>query len=303
MFDSDGSKPMPAVSLAFVGEVGPLFEALAKAQGEFPVLAKSRTVQVRSDKGSYSFDYATLDDLQQAVRGPLAKHGLCLLQPFYGPHGGKELRTILGHSSGARIEATISIADAPNVQALGSQLTYLKRYALKSLLCINDGEDDDGAQATGHQAQVAPREAPKGPQRTPPQPPQGTPAKREAPKVAPPKVEPAPAAVVAAPPPSDPAPSPEAEAAAAEEAPPAPPADGPITKETFDAIRGTATIRLRRSNGALQELYVRHTLGRYTGGDPRGIVTEAEGQAVLEHLRSMSDADANALIAKHQKGA
>lgn len=322
-FPTDPQLPPPLLPtrLTYHGELGPLFEALAKAQAEFPVLEKSRTVQVRSEKGSYSFDYATLDDLQQATRPILAKHGLCLIQPFYGDVGSKELRTILGHATGARIEATVVLTEAPSVQQFGSQLTYIKRYAIKSLLCINDGEDDDGAEASGMKADVAPRQRQASP---PPVPQQAKRQVRQEPppvKPEPPKEEPK------APPPTPPKPQVFAAPMAPPEPPkvpptqppppPAPPAlppeptDGmmapepvnaentPILQATFDAIRAIATTKLRRSNPALRYLCSKHSMGRYQSGNPMAVLTEAEGAMVLGDIQSMSDATVQALLNKY----
>jgi len=59
------------------------------------------------------------------------------------------LKTILGHSSGQFIEsfARLTPKDA-TPQALGSAITYMKRYAYASIVGVVDGEDGDGNTAT-----------------------------------------------------------------------------------------------------------------------------------------------------------
>lgn len=195
-----------------VGDAGQLFGALALAQGAFQPITKNRTVQVKSDKGNYTFDYATLDKVLEATVPALSANGLALLQPFYHGPNGLELRTILAHSSGARLEAVTELPKAASIQQAGSALTYLKRYQVQAILGVSSEEDDDGNAADGNQVQnmqprdrtkPAPPPAPKRPAQStakPPAPAQDTapaqeaPARQQAPQSAPqPKSEPPPA--------------------------------------------------------------------------------------------------------------
>lgn len=145
-----------------VGDPGPLFGALAAAQGSFLPITKNRTVTVKSDKGNYTFDYATLDQVLAATVPALSANGLALLQPFYHGPNGLELRTILAHSSGARLEAVTELPKAGNIQGAGSALTYLKRYQVQAILGVSSEEDDDGNGADGNQVQsMAPRDRSK----------------------------------------------------------------------------------------------------------------------------------------------
>ena len=72
-----------------VGNPGPLFAALAAAQAEFKPLTKEETANVRSDKGSYSFDYATLERTLASTVPALNKHGIAFSQPVSLKLGGK----------------------------------------------------------------------------------------------------------------------------------------------------------------------------------------------------------------------
>lgn len=139
--------PPPTQDFRFIGEVGPLFDALAKAQADFVPMARDSEVDFKSAKGGRAFKYASLAEVLDSVRPALNKHGLALLQPF----NGNEVVTILAHGA-ARFEVTVVLPEWKGVQELGSALTYIKRYQLKSLLGVNDGEDDDGnaADGTGH---------------------------------------------------------------------------------------------------------------------------------------------------------
>jgi hypothetical protein len=123
-----------------------IHSALAAAQGEFPAIKKNRTAKVKSKRTGveYEYSYATLDTILEAVRPSLSKHGLAL-------------RHVVTKENCTIIEAVLSFADGqelrsgplpiPNfdgdMQALGSGLTYARRYTVTSLLGICAEEDDD----------------------------------------------------------------------------------------------------------------------------------------------------------------
>jgi hypothetical protein len=130
-------------------ERGALAAALAKAQVDFPAIPRTRTVNVRSTSGTYSFDYAPLDVVLEAVRVPLAENGLAITQLL----SGGELVTLLLHEGGGVLESRIKIPleEGQRIQQLGSAITYLRRYSLLAILGISSEDDDDGA-AEGTQA-------------------------------------------------------------------------------------------------------------------------------------------------------
>jgi len=94
--------------------------------------------------------YVTLEALMDAVRDPLVSNGLTLTQTFSETDGNKvNLITTLWHVSGEFIESVLSIPlDKKNAQAVGSAITYGRRYSLSSLLGIVDTNDDDGNRAS-----------------------------------------------------------------------------------------------------------------------------------------------------------
>lgn len=125
--------------------IAALNDALAQAQAKFPAIKRDKTVSVKTkDGGSYSYSYAPLDSILDAVREPLTENGLALVQML----DGKGIRTELRHSAGGVIGATFPLPHVPEKpQELGSMLTYLRRYAIVSILGIAPEEDDDGAAA------------------------------------------------------------------------------------------------------------------------------------------------------------
>lgn len=114
--------------------------ALAAAQGEFPAISRDKEVST----GSYSFRYAELGAILNAVRPVLSKHGLAITQPLEDG----VIRTELRHEGGGVLSATFPFPYTPETpQALGSLITYLRRYCLVSLLGIASDDDDDAGQA------------------------------------------------------------------------------------------------------------------------------------------------------------
>lgn len=135
----DHSKPEPEV-------MAPLFEALAKAQAEF----KSVTATSRVTFKNVDFKFAPLSDILAAVRPALNKYGLTLTQqtkhiPFGNANGVKVVTTIL-HESGVsyNIGSVPVFYNVNDIKNLGAQVTYLRRYEVKTLLGIEaDSEELD----------------------------------------------------------------------------------------------------------------------------------------------------------------
>ena len=142
--------------------ISELAAALAKAQGEFEHARKDR------ENTHFKNQYATLASLLDACRGPLTANGLSVVQ---GPSGWNkeagvvEVTTMLLHKSGQFIETTTCAPlGKSDVQAVGSAITYLRRYALAAVVGIApaDDTDDDGQAAAAAAPQ---RRAPSKPDR------------------------------------------------------------------------------------------------------------------------------------------
>lgn len=149
--------------LATSPRIGKLAAALAKAQGAFDAIEKTRTVDVRSDKGSYKFDYAPLDEVLRAVRPHLAANGLSFTQLVTGDSP-RTLTTVLLHESGEWLSSSTLLppTQGNRAQELGSTITYMRRYTLLSLLGVVADEDDDGNAGDGNDRNARDRE-PRGP--------------------------------------------------------------------------------------------------------------------------------------------
>lgn len=125
--------------------IASLSAALAKAQAEFSAIAKNRAVNIQMKLGgSYKFKYADLEATINATRPALSKNGLSVIQPICDD----KLFTIITHSSGEYIESFMplptQIGDDP--KQYGAKISYLRRYAYQSLVCVmaDDGLDEAG---------------------------------------------------------------------------------------------------------------------------------------------------------------
>jgi hypothetical protein len=131
-------------------QIDQLIPALVKARAAFPPIMKNQVVTVHGERGSYDFEYADLASLLQAVAGPLSAEGLVLLSGLEdAADGGVRVVTRIYHVSGQWLEAAVGLAKPKSMQALGSALTYTRRYSLQALLGIAAEDDDDGSAASG----------------------------------------------------------------------------------------------------------------------------------------------------------
>lgn len=121
-------------------ETKSLFKSLAAFQQEVPVIHKET-------KG-YGYSYADLPTIFNIINPLLAKHQLGFTQPIMGDC----VKTIVFHvETGESIE---SLTDIPkgvqlkgmnDFQVLGSAITYIRRYALSSILGLVTDKDTDAS--------------------------------------------------------------------------------------------------------------------------------------------------------------
>lgn len=90
--------------------------------------------------------YASLADILDVIRQPLADNGLSFVQFPKGRYG---LDTMLMHTSGEWISESYEMQPTKDdPQGAGSVITYQRRYALGAILGLNIDEDDDGNKAS-----------------------------------------------------------------------------------------------------------------------------------------------------------
>jgi len=133
-------------------DISKLSEALSKLQGSVGSVVKNKSVKVRTKSGdSYSYSYADLTGIWETIRKPLTETGLAIAQTFSENTHGPQIVTVLMHSSGQWLKSILPLNYAGlKVQELGSEITYMRRYALSSILGITTDEEDDDGQAANH---------------------------------------------------------------------------------------------------------------------------------------------------------
>lgn len=145
-------EPAPAVvefeqSFTHSEAIGLFILALAKAQGQFKTIERTLTAKVKSKRTGqeFSYDYAPLDVVLDAVREPLAAQEIAVMQFPSARKGSVTVITLLAHSSGQWFRGKLSIGgpDDGNPQEVGSAVTYARRYAIESMLGISPAHDDD----------------------------------------------------------------------------------------------------------------------------------------------------------------
>ncbi len=134
-------------------EINELAAALAIAQGQIKTATKDNLAKVKMKSGGeYSYKYSTLDDIWEVARTPLSKNGLSVIQIPTNDENKLYLETILVHASGQWISGTMTlpivVVRMSELQAMGSAITYARRYALGAMVGVTTGDDDDG-QAAG----------------------------------------------------------------------------------------------------------------------------------------------------------
>jgi hypothetical protein len=142
-------------------QINELAGALAKAQAEIKGALKD------AQNPFFKSSYADLASVWDAIRAPLAKHGLSVIQTTDSTEKGMVLVTTLAHASGQWIEGRYPIQPMKNdPQAMGSATTYARRYALAAIVGVAQ-IDDDGEAAMARPrlpgGMVAPRVVPEQP--------------------------------------------------------------------------------------------------------------------------------------------
>lgn len=126
-----------------------IYKAFVAFQKDAPSIEKNKTTKVRMKSGGeYSFDYADLSEILDKCRPILSKHGLAVTQILNETDKGTELNSMLVHESGETIESKVKLPPVHDPQAMGSMITYYRRYSIVALLGLVADEDDDGNSAS-----------------------------------------------------------------------------------------------------------------------------------------------------------
>lgn len=126
-------------------QIGQIAAALAKAQKAIEGASKD------SKNPHFNSRYADLASIAEACRVPLAGNEIAVVQNPSRPEAGLVgMTTLLLHSSGEWLESDPLVVQAKDAgpQAVGSCLTYLRRYQLAAMVGVAP-EDDDAEAAEG----------------------------------------------------------------------------------------------------------------------------------------------------------
>lgn len=123
-------------------QLNELGAALAKSQGQIEGAKKD------SSNPFFKSKYADLASVWDACRAQLSGNGLSVTQCPEESENGVAIETMLLHSSGQWIKSRYTMPVSKiDAQAVGSAITYARRYALAAIVGIAP-EDDDGNSAT-----------------------------------------------------------------------------------------------------------------------------------------------------------
>lgn len=152
------SRPMETMERS--EQINDLVAALASAQGLIHNAAKGQ------DNPFFRSKYADLAAVWDVIRQPLSSHGLSVVQvPSTTGQGVVSVETMLAHTSGQWIKSRLVVVPGYtdkednfhrlfDPQAVGSAITYARRYALQSIVGVAP-EDDDGNRASGRGRETA----------------------------------------------------------------------------------------------------------------------------------------------------
>lgn len=117
-------------------QVVALFTALSAFQGECPTIQKN--------KKSHFGMYADLAEILTVIRPILSKHGLAVCQFVETVEKDTFLKTIITHTGGHFLESSLRFDYvSKDIRSFGSNITYLRRYSLSSILGIVSDDDVD----------------------------------------------------------------------------------------------------------------------------------------------------------------
>jgi hypothetical protein len=124
--------------------------SLALVQSQLPRIVKDRTAEVPTKTGGmYSYSYADLAAVSAEILPLLGRCGLAWVTRPTTVEGRFVLTYHLLHVSGEVIDGEFPLPPPSTPQAMGSAITYARRYTLCAVTGVAaDTDDDDAAHAT-----------------------------------------------------------------------------------------------------------------------------------------------------------
>ena len=129
-----------------------LVSALVKASAEI------KTAKKDAENPFFKSRYSDLPSIVEACKSALLKNNLVVTQSTTLVNGVTALVTTLHHTSGQFIRGYYPVtAVKADPQAMGSAITYARRYALSAIVGVVSEDDDDGESAMGRSVYPAPK--------------------------------------------------------------------------------------------------------------------------------------------------
>ena len=121
-------------------EINEVLAALVKAKSHIGSITRG------AHNPFHKSSYADLSSILNEIEPHLQKEGIAVLQPVHENH----IVTTFVHTSGQYVSVMgteLVAAKQNDPQAMGSAITYARRYSLSAALSLNAEKDDDGEKA------------------------------------------------------------------------------------------------------------------------------------------------------------
>jgi len=121
-------------------------KSMAQAQSQMRPASKD------ANNPHFKSKFTSLLSVWESIRDPLTKNGITVWQDVVSTGGDVSVFTRLSHISGEWVEfgpLTIPLIARKDAQAIGSAISYAKRYSLCAAVGVVSDEDDDGEAAVG----------------------------------------------------------------------------------------------------------------------------------------------------------
>ena len=124
------------------------YKAMNEFQGNKPEMIKGKKVDFGQGKTKYN--YNPLPKIQKAIDPVLSQYGLSYKWKQESAEGKIKITCVVSHVDGYSEETWLegghdTSGSKNSLQAIGSTVTYLKRYTLENALGLSSDEDDDAA--------------------------------------------------------------------------------------------------------------------------------------------------------------
>lgn len=140
--------------LEMSNDINEIALALSKFQGSLSPVTYDKSVDMNgfskktNKKYTINYKYLSFPELLRVTRKPLSDNELAFTQLPFSCNNKSFLITLLTHSSGQFFRGTMEIKNnVDDPQAMGSSMSYSKRYSLAGILGIAADDDDDGQMA------------------------------------------------------------------------------------------------------------------------------------------------------------